>query len=144
MKKIIVVFCCLLSFSAFAQKVSTDVQMVLQVLTAQQVAWNNGQLEAYMQGYWKSDSLTFIGKKGITKGWQSTLENYQKSYPDKSTMGQLSFEIVSLERLSSDAMYVIGKWNLEREMTKGNLSGHFTLVFKKIKGQWLIVSDHSS
>ena len=144
MKKTILVFYFFLSISSFAQKVSTDVQMVLQVLTAQQAAWNDGNLEAYMQGYWKSDSLTFIGKKGITKGWQSTLENYQKSYPDKSTMGQLSFEILSLEYLSSDAIYVIGKWNLEREMTKGNLSGHFTLVLKKIKEEWLIVSDHSS
>lgn len=110
----------------------------------QQAAWNDGNIEAYMQGYWKSDSLTFIGKKGITKGWQSTLENYQKSYPDKSAMGQLSFEILSLESLSSDAIYVVGKWNLAREPAKGNLNGHFTLLFKKIKRQWLIVSDHSS
>jgi ketosteroid isomerase-like protein len=144
MKKTILIFYFLLSISAFAQKASTDVQMVLQVLTAQQAAWNAGNIESYMQGYWKSDSLTFIGKKGITKGWQQTLDNYKKSYPDKTSMGNLAFEVLTIEPLSPITIYVIGKWNLEREMTKGNLSGHFTLVFKKIKEEWLIVSDHSS
>lgn len=121
-----------------------DIVAVKSVLTMQIQAWNNGDLDGYMQGYWKSDSLTFIGKKGVTKGWQQTLDNYKKSYPDKSAMGQLGFELISIEQLSQSDIYVVGKWNLTRDKKLGDLSGHFTLLLKKINSQWVIVSDHSS
>ncbi len=144
--KMYVLFVLLLSHNfLFAQSnFSPEIQKVRDVLTKQQKSWNDGRIEDFMQGYWKSDSLTFIGKKGITKGWQQTLDNYKKSYPDKSTMGQLQFDILEIGQLSPSTIHVIGKWNLQREESKGNLGGHFTLIFKKIKNQWVIVSDHTS
>lgn len=95
-----------------------------------------------MQGYWKSDSLKFIGKSGITYGWRATLENYKKSYPDTAAMGKLKFDLLEVKRLSVMYFFVIGKWHLAR--TDGDLKGYFTLLFKKIKGTWVIVADHSS
>ena len=86
-----------------------------------------------MNGYWKSDSLKFIGKKGLTYGWQNTLENYKKSYPDKSAMGNLSFEIISVETLADEVSLVIGKWQLMRETDQPN--GYFSLVWKKVEGK---------
>lgn len=108
----------------------------------QQVAWNKGDLDEFMLSYWNSDSLKFIGKSGITYGWKSTLANYKKNYPDKSTMGELTFTIISVDELSKTGCYVIGKWNLKRE--KGDVGGYFTLLWKKIDGKWVIVIDHTS
>jgi ketosteroid isomerase-like protein len=122
----------------------SSLKQIEHVLQTQQNAWNQGDIAVYMQGYWKSDSLTFIGKKGITKGWQHTLDNYKKSYPDATSMGKLSFDIITIEVLSDTHAYVVGKWHLQRAESKGNLQGHFTLLFQKIKGTWFIVSDHSS
>ena len=95
-----------------------------------------------MSGYWKSDSLRFIGKSGLKYGWQNTLNNYQKSYPDKASMGILVFNVLSVELFSPDLAFVIGLWKLTRDA--GNIDGVFSLVFRKINGQWLIVCDHSS
>lgn len=145
MKKSLAILFILLSIVSFAQKTqSPEIQKVLNVLNNQQKAWNEGRIDDFMEGYWKSDSLMFIGKKGITKGWQQTLDNYQKSYPDKSSMGALQFTILKVEQLSKTTIHVIGKWDLQREESKGNLGGHFTLIFKKIGNQWVIVSDHTS
>jgi hypothetical protein len=145
MKKLLLIIGVCLSFGSFAQKItSPGIQNVKTVLAAQQDAWNEGRIEDFMQGYWKSDSLKFIGKKGITYGWQQTLDNYKKGYPDKSSMGQLQFDILDMEQFSGNTIYVIGKWTLLREESKGNLGGHFTLVFKKINKRWVIVSDHTS
>jgi ketosteroid isomerase-like protein len=115
---------------------------IKKVLTDQLIAWNKGDIEQYMFGYWKSDSLKFAGKSGIQYGWQKTLEGYKKSYPDKAAMGILTFTDIAVDVLSADAAFVIGKWALERD--KGNISGIFTLLFKRINGQWVIVCDHSS
>jgi hypothetical protein len=144
MKTNLFIFAIFINLFVFAHKGPTEIQKVKDVLIAQQKSWNDGRLEDFMQGYWKSDSLTFIGKKGVTKGWQQTLDNYKKSYPDKSSMGQLIFDILEVEQFSATTIYVIGKWNLQREESKGNLGGHFTLVFKKINDKWVIVSDHTS
>jgi hypothetical protein len=119
-----------------------DKTAILQVLEGQRQSWNQGDIEQYMQGYWKSDSLKFIGKSGLTYGWENTLKNYKKGYPDKEAMGQLVFEIISTELVGKDAAFITGKWTLNR--SKGNIGGHFSLLFKKIKGKWLIVADHSS
>lgn len=121
---------------------SKDEQAILQSMDKQRIAWNNGDLVAFMDTYWKSDSLMFIGKSGVTYGWQNTLNNYKKGYPDTSAMGRLKFDILHVKRLSVLYFSVVGKWHLTR--TAGNLSGHFTLLFKKIGNKWLIVSDHSS
>ncbi len=132
----------LLSFTipSFAQ--NKDEQAILNAMRIQKEAWNNGSLEAYMEVYWKSDSLMFIGKSGVTYGWQNTLNNYKRGYPDTAAMGKLNFNIVYMKRLSVLYYSVVGQWELTR--TAGNLKGYFTLLFKKIGNKWVIVSDHSS
>jgi ketosteroid isomerase-like protein len=121
---------------------SNDGQVILQLLEKQRTAWNNGDLSSFMDTYWKNDSLMFIGKSGITYGWQNTLNNYKKGYPDTATMGKLNFNILHVKRLSVLYYSVVGKWHLKRSV--GDVGGHFTLLFKKIGNRWLIVSDHSS
>jgi ketosteroid isomerase-like protein len=134
----ITLFCLVVNFS----KAQSDLEKVTSLLHEQQACWNNGDIPCFMKHYWKSDSLTFVGKSGIQYGWDKTLENYQKSYPDKNAMGQLAFDIVKVSQLADDAIYMLGKWSLKRKNDSPN--GLFTLIFKKINGQWLIVSDHSS
>ncbi len=128
------------SFNLYAQT-KTEKQL-LRVLAEQDEAWNRGDIEGFMQTYWKSDSLMFIGKSGVTYGWQNTLNNYKKGYPDTSSTGKLHFTLVSIQKLSKKDYTVVGKWHLQR--TKGDLQGHFTLLLRKIRGNWVIVQDHSS
>jgi ketosteroid isomerase-like protein len=128
--------------SVVAQAQSKDEKEIRHLLAVQTEAWNRGDLEEFMQTYWKSDSLMFIGKNGVKWGWQETLNNYKKGYPDTTAMGKLSFEIIEVKRLSVLYFYVVGKWMLERSI--GDLSGHYDLLLKKIKGRWYIVADHSS
>ena len=121
---------------------SEDEKMIREIMMRQQNAWNEGDLEGFMKGYWKNDKLRFIGSRGITYGWDQTLANYRKTYPDKKTMGKLKFDIISIEGAGGEAAFVIGKWTLTRE--EDEPSGHITLFWKKIKGEWTIVADHSS
>lgn len=95
-----------------------------------------------MGTYWRSDSLLFVGKSGITYGWQATLDRYKKTYPNKSAMGQLKFNLLEFKSLTADLCFLVGKWHLQRSI--GNLEGHFTLLLRKINGAWKIVADHSS
>lgn len=120
---------------------NNDIIKIKEVMNRQETAWNNGDIEGFMDGYWKSDSLMFIGKNGIKYGWQTTLDNYKKSYPDKESMGELHFEILKLEVENSTA-YMLGKWKLVREEDEPN--GYFTLYWKKIYEKWLITIDHTS
>lgn len=124
---------------ATAQNAETTIRAIMQ---NQEDAWNRGDLTAFMDGYWRSDSLRFIGSRGLTYGWQQTLDNYKKGYPDRASMGTLTFTIISVELLSKKSAFVIGKWRLARQA--GDLSGHYTLLWKKIRGQWVVVADHSS
>jgi ketosteroid isomerase-like protein len=126
--------------SSFAQ--SKDETAIRHVLSEQSKAWNKGDIDSYMKGYWNSDSLVFIGKNGPKYGYRTTLENYKKSYPDTSTMGQLRFNLLQVKPLSSTYYSVIGQWQLQR--TIGDLQGYFTLLFKKINNKWVIIMDHSS
>ena len=125
--------------SLSAQKAETTIR---KIMADQELAWNRGDLEGFMQGYWQSDSLRFIGSRGLTYGWQQTLANYKKGYPDTEAMGKLKFTILSVEQLSKRSAYVTGKWRLTRKA--GDLEGHYTLLWKKVKGKWVIVADHSS
>jgi ketosteroid isomerase-like protein len=133
--------CCLI-FSLICNAQDKDKATILSILDKQTQAWNHGDLVSFMNGYWKNDSLCFIGKSGVTYGWQNTLNNYKKGYPDTAAMGKLKFDILSVKRLSPEYYHIIGKWMLQR--SAGDLSGHYTLVFRKINGEWLIISDHSS
>ena len=140
MKRILpLIFFLLIALPGFAQKTEKSIRAIMQT---QEDAWNRSDLEAFMDGYWHSDSLKFIGSRGLTYGWQQTLDNYKKGYPDRDAMGTLKFTILSVEQLSSKSAFVIGKWHLVRKA--GDLSGHYTLLWKKIKGKWVIVADHSS
>lgn len=111
-------------------------------MNAQVAAWNNGNIENYMHGYWNNDSLLFIGSKGPKYGYNSTLSNYKKSYPDKAAMGELHFSSLKYNRLSDEYYHVTGAWSLIR--AEDNPNGYFTLIFRKIDGNWVIVADHSS
>ena len=95
-----------------------------------------------MNGYWQSDSLMFIGKSGITYGWQKTLDNYKKNYPDTASMGKLNFDLLSVKPVAENYFFVVGKWHLTRSI--GDVGGVFTLLFRKVKNQWVIIADHSS
>lgn len=128
--------------SFIARSQDKDKTIILQILDQQTKAWNRGDLESFMNSYWKNDSLCFIGKSGVTYGWNNTLDNYKKGYPDTAAMGKLHFDILSVKRLSPEYYHIIGKWYLQRSI--GDVSGHYTLVFRKIKGEWVIISDHSS
>lgn len=141
MKRILTLALLLISIGAFAQR-KTDRQAILDLLETQRTAWNKGDVEAFMQGYIKSDSLLFVGKTGPTYGWQKTLDNYKKGYPDKSAMGFLVFGIKKVDFLNPDLAFVLGSWNVKRE--KDELKGYFTLLIKKIKGEWKVIADHSS
>jgi len=140
MKKLIFIFfivCVLCSF----QNGGGGVKLVTGNMEAQEKAWNAGDINGFMACYWHSDSLKFIGSKGITYGWQKTLDNYIKAYPTKEAMGILKFTIIEASQLSESSIYVIGKWELKKEKPVG---GHFTLLWKKIEGKWVIVADHTS
>lgn len=119
-----------------------DESAIRRILGEQTAAWNRGDIESFMNGYWKNDSLMFIGKSGVTYGWTNTLNNYKKGYPDTTAMGKLSFNIITLKRFSKKYYQVVGKWHLNRSI--GDLSGHFTLLFEKINNRWVIIADHSS
>jgi len=140
MKKILLFPVLFFSLTALTQ--SGDELAIRQLLDDQVKAWNQGNLESFMQGYWKNDSLMFIGKSGINWGLQKTLANYKKIYPDTTAMGKLSFNIIVVKKLSPEYYYVVGKWMLKRSI--GDLSGHYNLLFRKINGSWLIIADHSS
>ncbi|HKB43086.1 MAG TPA: DUF4440 domain-containing protein [Chitinophagaceae bacterium] len=135
-------FICFLLFSVAAFSQEKDELSIRKLMDEQTKAWNRGDIEGFMKGYWENDSLMFVGKSGITYGWTNTLNNYIKGYPDTAAMGKLSFNITAVKKLSKEYYYVIGKWYLQRSI--GDLGGHYTLLFKKEKGRWVIIADHSS
>jgi ketosteroid isomerase-like protein len=137
-KYILSCFLILCSCSLFAQ----DKEAIIRVLERQQKAWNKGSIEKFMDGYWKSDSLIFVGSAAPTYGWQAALDHYNGRYPDKSFMGTLTFTIIKVDVIDKTNAFVLGAWNLKRE--KDSPGGYFTLWFKKIKGDWVIVVDHTS
>lgn len=129
-----------LAVSAGAQ--TNDETSIRQLLDQQTAAWNRGDIDRFMDGYWENDSLMFIGKSGVTYGWTNTLNNYKRGYPDTAAMGKLHFELLTVKRLSDEYYFVVGKWFLQRSI--GNVGGHYNLLFRKIKGKWVIIADHSS
>jgi len=138
MLKLVLSLCLFFVLKTSAQNNTAE---VLKCMERQEESWNKGDIRAFMNYYWKSDSLKFIGSKGITYGWQPTLDNYLKSYPNKEAMGILSFSIKECSQLSSTSIYVIGSWELQK---KKQVGGYFTLLWKKINGDWVIVADHTS
>ncbi len=140
MKKLVFILGILISVSSMAQ--SNDEKIIRNILADQISFWNKGDIPGFMQGYWNNDSLVFVGKNGPTYGYNNTLRNYQKNYPNKDYMGILNFDILSVQPMEKDHFFVIGKFMLQRKV--GDASGHFTLILRRINGVWKIVSDHSS
>ena len=112
------------------------------VLDAQAAAWNRGDIDAFMQGYWQDDALRFASGGRVTHGWQTTLEHYRKGYPDRSAMGTLSFSELEIEPLADDTALVFGHWSLQR--AKDQPHGLFTLLLRKTADGWKITRDHTS
>ncbi len=142
MRESICLLCLLIWASCCFAQLPEEEEAIRKILSTQQKAWNEGDIHGFMEGYWRSDSLAFIGSRGITYGWQATLENYKKSYPDKQTMGTLTFDVLRVEILSAESAFVVGKWHLKRK--KDEPQGYFTLLWKKVNDSWVIVTDHSS
>ncbi|MEO0882296.1 MAG: DUF4440 domain-containing protein [Pseudomonadota bacterium] len=109
------------------------------VLADQAASWNRGDIDAFMNGYWRSADLRFGSGNTVVKGWQSTLMRYRERYPTGAAMGELSFRQLEVELLSDDAAVVHGAWQLQRE--EDTPGGLFTLVFRDFGDGWVIVSD---
>jgi ketosteroid isomerase-like protein len=141
MKYIFILLAVFFTQCNFQKKEDSYSDEIESLMLAQEKAWNNFDVEEYMKAYWNSDSLRFIGSKGLTFGWETTLDNYKNGYSDSSAMGRLQFDIMSIEKLEKNHVLVIGKWTIFRNDT---ISGHYTLIWKKINGEWKIVLDHTS
>jgi ketosteroid isomerase-like protein len=124
-----------------AQKASPE-NAIRKVMDDQSAAWNRGDIEGFMQGYWRSPELKFVSGDRVTRGWQPTLNNYKRAYPDKAAMGTLTFSDLEITVLSKDSAFVVGSWSLARE--KDRPHGKFTLLFRKFKEGWRITADHTS
>jgi hypothetical protein len=127
------------SLSESSIKITID-----SIMQAQIICWNEGDILCFMEAYWKSDSLMFVGKSGINYGWQKTLDNYLKSYSSKDEMGILHFNNEVMILIDKTTFQVIGKWHLKRTEVLGDLQGYYSLIWQIKNGKWVIISDHSS
>lgn len=142
MKKSILLLSILLLIMACSRpNTQQDKKEILSVLKAQEEAWSNHDLEGFMKGYWKNDSLKFYGSNGLNYGWDKTLANYKKGYPTKNHTGTLNFKINDISKINDQAYFVMGEYHLKR--TIGAANGVFMIIFKKIEGEWKIVADTS-
>ena len=116
-----------------------DKEAILAVLSLQETAWNKHDLEGYMKGYWRNDSLKFYDKNGLTFGWNKTLANYKKGYPTQADSGVLKFVINDLSKIEDNSYWVMGEYHLTRDV--GNANGVFIIIFKKINNEWKIIAD---
>jgi len=139
----------LLGFTTLQLTAQSPEESIRNIMKIQSDAWNTGDIDGFMKYYWNSPNLTFVSKRGVSKGWQQVYDNYKKGYPDKSAMGKLSFDKLEFDKMSGTAYIVTGSWYLEympgiNDTQRENVGGWFTLIFKKLKKDWLIVYDHTS
>jgi ketosteroid isomerase-like protein len=128
-----------MSVSAQISKAQVDIR---KVMDKQAAAWNRGDVEGFMQGYWKSEQMVFVSGNNVARGWQAALDRYKKNYDSKAKMGTLSFTDLEITVLSKDSAVVLGSWALQR--AGDNPGGKFTLIFRKFKDGWKIIHDHTS
>ncbi|HLN32030.1 MAG TPA: nuclear transport factor 2 family protein [Gemmataceae bacterium] len=134
---------CVLVFLAAAAPPEGPKAAIRRVLDDQAKAWNKGDLEGFMDGYWKSPDLTFSSGKDRTHGWDATMQRYRKRYQSEGReMGKLSFSEIEIETLGPESAFVRGRWKVVN--SKETLGGQFTLVFKKFPEGWRIIHDHTS
>ena len=127
---------------AAPEQTSTSVAEIQSVLTAQQDAWNRGDIDAFMNGYARSASTVFVSQDEVSRGWETVRDRYRVKYSDRTKMGTLSFSEIEVTMLSPDAAVVLGRWRLKR--TSDEPHGRFTLIFKRLPEGWRIVHDHTS
>jgi ketosteroid isomerase-like protein len=144
--KLLATFALIIALGSIAKAQSEDQKKkytddIVAVMNTQSAAWNRGDIEGFMQGYWNSEKLVFVSSR-VTRGWRPTLENYKRSYPTKEAMGTLTFSELEVTVLSKDAAVVLGSWSLQR--ANDNPKGKFTLIFRKLKEGWRIVHDHTT
>jgi ketosteroid isomerase-like protein len=111
------------------------------IVHQQQVAWNDGNIDGFMEAYWKSEKLTFSSRGETRRGWEKTRQKYKQSYPDNATMGMLTFSNLEVEPIGEEAAIMLGDWKITGDKPA---EGNFSLVWKRIDGKWVIVHDHSS
>ena len=147
MKRLIILFL-VLAFTAGAAlgqsekakaKIMKDIE---QVINEQVAAWNKGDIDGFMEGYWKSDEMRFVSGNSVTMGWQAALDRYKRSYDTREKMGTLVFSDPVVVVLDKNNAYVFGRWTLERADDKP--TGLFTLVFRSTNDGWRIIHDHTS
>ena len=116
------------------------------LLETQRDAWNRGDLDAFMLGYWKNDDLRFASGDNLQRGFATTLDRYRRTYRDRGAMGTLAFDLVEVRALGPDAVYVFGKWSLARTQDAPGAGprGLFTLIVERKDGRWVITRDHTS
>ena len=119
-----------------------DAASIRKVMDDQAAAWNRGDIQGYMNGYWRSEKLVFVSGDSVTRGWKPMLERYKKGYDTRDKMGTLTFSDIEITILSKDAAVVLGSWSLDRK--KDNPKGKFTLIFRKLTEGWRVVMDHTS
>ena len=142
MKKTLLIAFFVLLFAGLAAAQSKNEATIRKILDDQTAAWNRGDIDGFMAGYWKSEKLEFVGGAAVTRGWQATLDRYKKNYDSREKMGTLSFSDVEFTQVSKDAAFIVMSWSLAR--TKDNPHGKSTLLFRKFEEGWRIVVDHSS
>jgi beta-aspartyl-peptidase (threonine type) len=145
MKRTLVCLVSLVGITAYADEKNPPAEQaqIRKVLDDQATAWNKGDLEGFMKGYWNSKELTFYSGKDRRQGWQETLERYRKRYQGEGKeMGKLTFSELEVQLLGADVALVKGHWQVE--MKKEKLDGLFTLIMRKTADGWRIVHDHTS
>jgi uncharacterized protein (TIGR02246 family) len=128
--------------AAGADSRESDRAAITKVLNDQQTAWNRGDVNAFLEGYWHSPELTFAGSNGFAQGWDGVMARYKKNYPDRSAMGLLEFSHLEFRFLGPDAALVLGHWHLAR--SQGDVGGVFSLVWQRLPEGWRIIHDHTS
>ena len=127
---------------AAPEQASTSVAEIKSVLTAQQDAWNRGDIDAFMNGYARSATTVFVSQDEVSRGWETVRDRYRVKYSDRTKMGTLTFSEIEVTMVSPDAAVVLGRWRLKR--TSDEPHGRFTLIFKRLSEGWRIVHDHTS
>jgi uncharacterized protein (TIGR02246 family) len=136
---------CLLALSALSAETDAT-RAARRLLAEQQADWNRADIDAFMRGYWKDESIRFAGGDSFRYGWQATIDRYRKTYPDAAAMGNLDFKLLEVRELSPTVVYVFGQWHLTRAHDAPDKAPHglFTLIVEKKGKRWVVTRDHTS